>query len=216
MCPPGSSPPLTTPDHVEPHEDARFEESRGLPKSRFVREVAVVMTVAVVVAVLLRLFIVQTYFIPSLSMYPTLKVGDRIVVDKLSFHLHAVQPGDIVVFARPSDEHCGGPPVSDLVKRVVGLPGQTISLSHGHVVINGARLDESWLPASEQGVTGAGPPGTPYDLVHPYKIPPNDYFVMGDNRENSCDSRWWGPVDGSLIVGAVDLRVWPITSFKVF
>lgn len=175
-----------------------------------------VVAIAVVLAVLLRLFVVQTYFIPSPSMYPTLKVGDRIVVDKLSFHLHAVHQGDIVVFARPGDEHCGGPPVSDLVKRVVGLPGQTISLSHGHVVIDGARLNESWLPASEQGVTEAGPPGTPYDLAHPYRIPAHEYFMMGDNRENSCDSRWWGPVNGSLIVGEVDLRIWPITRIGAF
>ncbi len=97
-------------------------------KSRWARELVVVAVVAVGVAVLLRLFVVQTYFIPSLSMYPTLNMGDRIVVNKLSYDLHGVQRGDIVVFARPADENCGGPPVPDLVKRVIGLPGETIAL----------------------------------------------------------------------------------------
>jgi signal peptidase I len=188
----------------------------GPTKSRLAREIAVVASLAVLLAVLLRLFVVQTYFIPSVSMYPTLKIGDRIVVNQLSYRLHAVHQGDIVVFARPSSENCGGPQVPDLVKRVIGLPGQTISLLHGHVVIDGKRLDESWLPASEQGVTEAGPSGTAYDLLHPYRVPAHDYFVMGDNRVNSCDSRWWGPISRSLIVGKVDLRVWPLTTFKVF
>ena len=90
--------------------------------------------------------------------------------------------------------------VPDLVKRVIGLPGQTISLSGtGNIEIDGKTLNQSWLPASEQGKTFAGPTGTPYSLVHPYKIPANNYFVMGDNRQNSCDSRYWGPIAKSLI-----------------
>jgi signal peptidase I len=187
------------------------------PRYRWVREFAVIAVITVVIAVLLRLFVVQTYFIPSLSMYPTLNEGNRIVVNKLSYDLHGVHRGDIVVFARPAAENCGGPPVPDLVKRVIGLPGETISLTtSGHVDIDGKQLNESWLPASDQGVTQPGPAGTPYDLMHPYKIPANRYFVMGDNRTNSCDSRWWGPIDGSLIVGKVDLKIWPLGSIRIF
>jgi signal peptidase I len=192
-------------------------ERSGATTPRLVREIAVVAAIAIFVAVLVRVFVVQTYFIPSLSMYPTLNVGDRIVVDKLSYSLHGVHRGDIVVFARPADEDCGGPRVADLVKRVIGLPGETISLSaSGHVFVNNKELDEKWLPASDQGVTHPGPPGRSYDLLHAYKIPANDYFLMGDNRQNSCDSRWWGPISGSLIVGKVDLRVWPLTSVTTF
>jgi signal peptidase I len=192
-------------------------EKSGSTVPSLVREIAVVAAIAIVVAALLHVFVVQSFFIPSASMYPTLRVGDRIVVDKLSYSLHGVDRGDIVVFARPADEDCGGPRVDDLVKRVIGLPGETISLSAGgHVFVDNTELSEQWLPPSDQGVTHPGPPGRPYDLLHAYKIPADDYFVMGDNRQDSCDSRWWGPVRGSLIVGKVELRVWPLSSVTTF
>jgi signal peptidase I len=184
--------------------------------SRWLREGVIVVVIAVLVAVLLRTFVVQTFYIPSGSMEPTLQIGDRILVDKLSYHLHPVHRGDIVVFGRPPAENCGGPQVNDLVKRVIGLPGDVLSLSGGYVYVDGKRLDETWLPASEQGVTTAGPAGTPYDLVHPYRVPVDDYYVMGDNRTDSCDSRWWGPISKSLIVGKVSVRVWPLTAFTIF
>jgi signal peptidase I len=204
---------MADPAAIDPNDATADRPARY----RWVRELAVIAVITVVIAVLLRLFVVQTYFIPSLSMYPTLNEGNRIVVDKLSYDLHGVHRGDIVVFSRPSDENCGGPPVPDLVKRVIGLPGETISLTtSGHVDIDGKQLNETWLPASEQGVTQPGPAGTRYDLLHPYKIPANHYFVMGDNRTNSCDSRWWGPIDGSLIVGKVDFKVWPLGSIRIF
>ena len=176
----------------------------------------VVVVIAVLVAVLLRAFVVQTFFIPSGSMEPTLQIGDRILVNKLSYHLHGVDRGDIVVFSRPPTENCGGPTVNDLVKRVIGLPGNVISVSGGYVYVNGKRLDETWLPASEQGVTVAGPAGNSWDLVRPYRVPADDYFVMGDNRTDSCDSRYWGPISKSLIVGKVELRVWPLSSLHIF
>jgi signal peptidase I len=186
-------------------------------KSRWLRELLIVVVIAVGLAVVLRTFVVQTFSIPSGSMEPTLNIGDRIVVDKLSYDLHGVGRGDIVVFARPPNEDCAGAPVSDLVKRVIGLPGETISLSgNGYVLINGTRLDESWLPKSVLGTTYPGPSGNPYSLEHPYKIPANHYFMMGDNRGDSCDSRFWGPIPKSLMVGKVDLRIWPLSRFHFF
>jgi signal peptidase I len=186
-------------------------------RSHWLRELLIVVVVAVGLAVILRTFVVQTFSIPSGSMEPTLNIGDRIVVDKLSYDLHGVGRGDIVVFGRPPAENCAGAPVADLVKRVIGLPGETISLSgNGYVLINGKRLDETWLPKSVQGTTYPGPSGTPYSLVHPYKIPANDYFMMGDNRGDSCDSRFWGPIPKSLMVGKVDLLIWPLTRFHFF
>jgi signal peptidase I len=188
-------------------------------RSHWLRETVVVVVVALIAALLLRTFVVQTFFIPSGSMEPTLQIGDRILVNKLSYHLHGVDRGNIIVFRRPANENCGGEPVADLVKRVIGLPGETISLTKGsksYVVINGKRLSETWLPSSVQGKTFPGPPGPIYDLAKPYVVPANHYFVMGDNRSDSCDSRYWGPIPRSLIVGKVDVRVWPIGSLHIF
>lgn len=204
-------------DPVEPVEPVPpVVPSRSGSNSRWLREGVLVVLVAVLVAVLLRAFVVQTFYIPSGSMEPTLQIGDRILVNKLSYHLHGVSRGDIVVFGRPAAENCGGPEVNDLVKRVIGLPGDVVSLQQGHVYIDGRRLDESWLPAAEQGHTDPGPPGTTANLHHSYTVPAGNYYVMGDNRTDSCDSRYWGSIPRSLIVGKVEMRVWPVTGLRFF
>jgi signal peptidase I len=185
-------------------------------RGRWLVETVVVVVVAVVVALLLRTFVVATYSIPSGSMEPTLQVGDRIVVDKLSYDLHGVDRGNIVVFSTPKDEHCAGPPVANLVKRVIGLPGETISLSEGQVYINGKLLAEPWLQRAVQKETIPGPSTKAYSLEEPYKVPSGDVFVMGDNRTQSCDSRYWGPIAESTIVGKVDVRIWPVTRLHWF
>ena len=143
--------------------------------------------------------------IPSGAMEPTILIGDRVLVNELAYSHRSVHRGDIVVFRRPADENCGGAPVTDLIKRVIGLPGETISLSSSsYVVIDGKLLNETWLPDSAQGITFPGPAGPAYSLDKPYVIPRGDYFVMGDNRTDSCDSRYWGPIPKSLIVGKVE------------
>ena len=174
---------------------------------RWAYEWVVIIVIALGVAVLLRTFVIQTFYIPSASMTPTLQVGDRIVVNKLSYHLHAVHRGDIIVFRRPPNEDCPGPPVPDLVKRVIGLPGETISDRNGTVYINGKALDQTWLPKHISSTyTGT---------FAPVKIAANHYFVMGDDRVDSCDSRDWGTVPSSYIVGRVELRIWPITRIDI-
>jgi signal peptidase I len=184
--------------------------------NRWIVELLGVVVVAVVIAIVLRSFVVATFSIPSGSMEPTLQIGDRIVVDKLSYHLHGVDRANIVVFSTPPKENCAGPPVSDLVKRVIGLPGETISLSGGSVVINGHVLAETWLPTATRTATTAGPSAAPYALHRPYRIPSGDVYVMGDNRAQSCDSRYWGPIPQSTIVGKVDLRIWPLSRLTFF
>jgi signal peptidase I len=183
---------------------------------RWIFELLSVVVVAVVVAVVLRAFVVATYSIPSGSMEPTLQIGDRIVVDKLAYHLHGVGRGDIIVFSTPPLENCAGPPVADLVKRVIGLPNETISLDDGKVYIDGHFLAEPWLTPATRSATYAGPSGASYSLHHPFKIPSGDVFVMGDNRTESCDSRYWGPVHESTIVGKVDFRIWPLSRLGFF
>ncbi len=186
------------------------------PSSRWFVELVGVVVVAILVAVLLRTFVVATYSIPSGSMEPTLQIGDRIVVDKLSYHLHGVDRGNIVVFSTPPSEDCAGPPVSDLVKRVIGLPGEIISLEDGNVSINGRLLPEPFLPPDVRHDTYPGPSTAPYALHRAYRIPPGEVYVMGDNRPESCDSRYWGPIRESTIVGKVDMRIWPLSRVGLF
>ena len=171
---------------------------------RWLVEWLVIILVAVGVAFGVRTYVAQTYYVPSTSMWPTLKAGDRIVVNKLSGTIHV---GDIIVFRRPPAEHCGGAPVPDLVKRVVGLPGQTVSAHTGQVYITGKLLKEPWLPKGPHVYT---------TMTGSYHVPRGDYFVMGDNRVNSCDSRMWGPVKASYIVGKVFLILWPPSQFRFF
>jgi signal peptidase I len=192
------------------------ETKKPAASSRWIVELVGVVVVAILVAVLLRTFVVATYSIPSGSMEPTLQIGDRIVVDKLSYHLHGVDRGNIVVFSTPPNENCAGPPVSDLVKRVIGLPDETISLKDGNVYIDGRLLPEPFLPPSVRDDTYPGPSAAPYALHQAYRIPAGDVYVMGDNRPESCDSRYWGPIRESTIVGKVDMRLWPLSRLGFF
>ncbi len=179
---------------------------RGSRSGRWVLEWSIVIIAAVLLAFGVRTYVAQMFYIPSGSMIPTLQVGDRIVVDKLAYRFGSVQRGDIVVFARPPLVDAD---YTDLVKRVIGLPGETIGLRDGHVTINGKILNEPWLPhpepLSEPSSLSEG-----FSLTHPYTIPANHYFVMGDNRPDSEDSRYFGPIPGSLIVGKMAVRVWPL------
>ncbi len=162
-----------------------------------------VVALALVLALVLRANVVQTFFIPSGSMIPTLQVGDRIVVSKLSVEWGTIHRGDIVVFRRPPREDCGGAEVNDLVKRVIGLPGDRLTSKGNTIYINGRALHETWSHTE--------PLGTPID---PITVPKDEYFMMGDNHGSSCDSRYWGPIKRSLIVGKVFMRVWPLSRFS--
>jgi len=183
---------------------AAAEAARKRRRGRWAVEWAIVLVVALAVALGVRAYVVQTFFIPSASMEPTLLIGDRIIVDKLSYHLHDVHRGDIVVFGRPPGEAALN--INDLVKRVIGLPGETISSQGDNVLINGHVLKEPWLTKG----TKLGPP------ITPFVIPANDYFVMGDNRSDSQDSRFFGPIPRSLIVGRVVMRIWPLSHISFF
>ena len=178
----------------------------GPPRWRWWLEWVAVVLVALVLAFGVRTYVAQMFYIPSGSMLPTLQVGDRIVVDKLSYHLHGVHRGDIVVFRRPPLEHAD---YSDLVKRVIGLPGDTVSSVDGRVYIDGKPLAEPWLPTPEP-MTSPSPVAEGFSLIHPYTVPAGEYFVMGDNRTNSEDSRYFGPIPADLIVGKMAFVAWPL------
>ena len=156
----------------------------------------VTLAAAALVATAARAYAVQTFFIPTPSMTPTLQVGDRVLVDKLASTIHR---GDIVVFHNvPADS--GGPPT--LVKRVIGLPGETISSAGSQILVNGHVVSEPWLPAL------TGQCAEPDEHIRPTKIAAGHYFVMGDCRGNSDDSRYWGTVPKDNIVGKVNVVVW--------
>jgi len=169
----------------------------------------VIIAVAVLVALGLRVFVFQTFFIPSASMWPTLKINDRILVNKLSYRFHGVGRGDIIVFkAPPGVARACQTNDTDLVKRVIGLPGETISDKFGTVYINGAPLAQPWLPKHD---THTATPS-----FAQVKIGPHNYFVMGDNRVESCDSRSWGTVSRSEVIGKAEMRIWPISRITFF
>lgn len=185
---------------------SELSPSEGLSKStkRNLRDVAIILIVAIVFGVIIRAFVFQSFYIPTGSMIPTLPIGDRVLVNKLAYDFHPVHRGDIIVFRTPPDDR-SNPAIKDLVKRVVGLPGDTVSSAHGKLYINGKPLSEPYLP---KGTVTNGVPKT--------KIPPGELWVMGDNRQNSEDSRYFGPISEKLIVGRVFLRYWPLSNFKIF
>jgi signal peptidase I len=171
-------------------------------------EWALLIIAALTIALVIKTFLFQAFYIPSGSMLPTLEQNDRVLVNKLSYHMHPVHRGDIIVFKAPPGTD---PSVKDLVKRVIGLPGDKVEARDGQVYINGQPLKEPYLPAGTRTdcasfteqcfLTKLPPSGV---------IPPNHYWVMGDNRPSSKDSRFFGPIAKSDIVGRVFIRIWPL------
>lgn len=191
-------------------EPAKKPKEKKPPKSstRNLVEWVVVLVGAVAIALVVRTFIFQTFWIPSPSMATTLVKDDRVLVNKLSYRLHDVNRGDVIVFERPPNE----PPseVKDLIKRVVGLNGERVSIREGQVHIDGALLEEPYthgLETLDQGCSTG-------DLTALYTeegllIPDGHVFVMGDNRVQSADGRCFGPIDEDLIVGRAFMIIWP-------
>ena len=166
---------------------------------------------ALLVAFIIKTFLLQAFYIPSLSMAPTLKVNDRVLVNKLSYDLHDVNRGDLVVFENPGDE---GTTTKDLIKRVIGLPGETVEARDGRILINGQVLDEPYLERDIETRGAICNTETKPGCQGPDKIvvPEDQYFVMGDNRANSRDSRIFGAIPESLIIGRAVVRGWPVTA----
>ena len=175
-------------------------------------EWAVVLVGAIGLALLIKAFLFQAYYIPSPSMNPTLLEGDRILVNKVSYNLHSVNRGDLVVFS--AQEETGGE--DDLIKRVIGLPGEFVTVGDGKMEINGGLLLEPYLPL----LTEINPFATPVNCVNRQeetsgcRVPGDHVFVMGDNRSNSRDSRFFGPVPVEDVEGRAFIRIWPLGDMK--
>jgi signal peptidase I len=168
---------------------------------RTVLEWVAVVGCGVLIALTAQAFLVQAFWIPSPSMTPTLEVGDRVLVNKLAYRTHDVHRGDLVVFERPPEASDGeGSEIKDLIKRVVAVGGDTLEARDGQVYVNDERIEEPYLVD-----------GTPTDNLPRQVIPEGFVFVMGDNRTNSQDSRYFGPIDEDTIVGRAFVKVLPVS-----
>jgi signal peptidase I len=184
-----------------------------------VRETVVLVALAVLLAVVFKTFLVAAFYIPSGSMETTLNISDRVLVEKVSYRFGDVQRGDVIVFvhdepglepAGPSNPVAGffsslgqaigvvPPSDRDFIKRVVGIPGDRINCN-GQLVRNGQKVTEPYLD-----------PGTTTEGCKPTTVRPGQLFVMGDNRGNSQDSRSFGPIQRSDVVGRAFVRIWPL------
>jgi signal peptidase I len=180
------------------------KRSAGRRAVRWTIEWIAILGAALAVAFLLKTFFVQTFYIPSESMDPTLRVNDRILVNKVSYRLHEIHRGDIVVFERP-DCDLADPQIKDLVKRVVAFGGESVEARDGRLLVNGRVLREPYLPTGVATVPDFGP----------VEIPAEHVWVMGDNRTNSKDSRYLcnsGPTPIAVddVVGRFFLKIWPL------
>ncbi|KXS45484.1 MULTISPECIES: signal peptidase I [unclassified Candidatus Frackibacter] len=162
-----------------------------MSKAEF-KEYLEAIIIAIILSFLIITFIIQAFYIPSGSMRPTLKPGDRLFVNKFIYRFEDPERLDIIVFKYPVD------PRKKFIKRVIGLPGDRVRIEDGTVYVNGNPLKEDYTLS--QG----------YSDYQKVKVPPKNYFVLGDNRNNSEDSRFWGFVPRQNIVGEAWIRFWPL------
>jgi signal peptidase I len=167
-----------------------------------IRENIVILAIALGLSLLIRTFVAEPRFIPSDSMFPTLEINDRLVIEKVSYYLNSPQFGDIIVFTPPSQlQEIGYGADQAFIKRIIGKPGQTIEVKNGRVYIDNQPQFERYI-AEE-----------PHYQLPPVKVPDNSYFMMGDNRNDSNDSHVWGFLPKENIIGRAVFRFWPIERF---
>ncbi len=187
---------------------ARRARQRRKASTRNLIEWLFVLAGALVLALLVRTFAFQTFWIPSSSMAATLDTGDRVLVNKLSYRFGEPARGDVIVFERPPGETGE---IKDLIKRVIGLPGERVSIMDGSVYIDGRRLEEPYTDGQRTEPTvGCGSGDTTgIDSPSGMQVPDGHLFVLGDNRNGSHDGRCFGPIDEDLVVGRAFLIIWP-------
>lgn len=185
-----------------PADEAVDQREGSGPKlsgsARSIIEWVAVIVGALVVALVVKTFLIQAFYIPSESMIPTLEVGDRVLVNKLSYEFGDLDRGDVIVFDRPGGPGADG--IAELIKRVVALPGETVEAHDNQVFVDGEPIEDGYLPA-----------GTVTTDFPPTQIPEGQVWVMGDNRTASDDSRRFGPIPIDDIVGRAFVIIWPPT-----
>jgi signal peptidase I len=174
-------------------------------------EIVETLVLTLIIYLVIHNFVAQPFQVEQQSMVPTVNPGEYVLIDKISPRFSDYQRGDIVVFQPPAGFGQGGVPY---IKRVIGLPGDTVTLENGHVFVtppggDPVRLDEPYIV---RAIDGGAAPTLPKDAdgTSSWTVPPGMYFVMGDNRPDSQDSRFFGPVDRELIIGRAWLRYFPL------
>ncbi len=179
----------------QPQHPPTRQENVGL-------ELAKTVIYAAILALGIRTFVAEARYIPSSSMEPTLEINDRLIIEKLTYHFREPERGDVVVF-NPTEVLRRQNFKDAFIKRVIGLPGETIEIKGGKVYVNGTALKEDYT---------AQPPDYDYG---PVTVPEGQYLVLGDNRNNSYDSHYWGFVPKENIIGRASVRFWPVNRLGV-
>jgi len=169
--------------------------SQPSPENPWIEAAKTIVTAAIL-AFGIRTFVAEARYIPSSSMEPTLLINDRLIIEKISYHLHDPKRGDIVVF-NPTKALQERNFKDAFIKRVIGLPGDTIQVKNGIVYVNGGALSENYIAQKPEYNYG------------PVTVPPGQYLVLGDNRNNSYDSHYWGFVPKDKFIGRAFVRFWP-------
>lgn len=166
----------------------------------------IMITIVVVAYFGLRTFVVGTYEIPSGSMLDTIQIGDRVFSEKVSYYFRDPEQGDIITFADPEN------PQRTLIKRVIAVGGQTVDLKDGYVYVDGKKLDEPYTEGKQ-----SLPLNTAYgvSITYPYTVPDGYLWVMGDNRTNSADSRYFGAVSKDSVTGHANFTFWPLNRIGI-
>ena len=181
----------------QPGEPAPVEPRPDSGLHREIRAWARDLVIAAGLAAVIIVFFYQPVKVEGTSMAPSLSDQERIFINKFVYHVGVIERGDVVVFWYPLDRS------KSFIKRVVGLPGDLIEIRQGHVFINGKPLDEPYVPAEYMDVSDYAP----------VRVRPGEYFVMGDHRISSNDSRMFGAVAGSYIYGKAVFAYWPVAQF---
>lgn len=171
----------------------------------FIETIVIALSIFLVV----YLFFVQPHQVNGHSMDPTFQNGEYLLTDKISYRFNNPQRGDVVVFHAPDTAQCPKGTGCDFIKRVIAIPGETVEIKNTHIYINGNLLSEPYIAAENETL-----PGT-YTQGRPIIVGPDEYFCVGDNRLASSDSRVWGPVHISQIVGKAFFRYWPIKTMGI-
>ncbi len=182
-------------------ENQKSIEAKPVKKSE-IRELLLFIAIAIVIVVPIRVFIAQPFIVKGHSMYPTFNDRDYLIVNELSLHLGNPSRGEVVIFKHPN------PPHQYLIKRVIALPGETISIKHGKVTITNAENPKGYL-LDEPYIR------EPFDTSITVTLGENEYFVMGDNRNQSSDSRVWGVLPRKNIIGTPLIRLFPPKTFEL-